>query len=92
MNITTVNRWLDEEYGCSFTELEKLHDFVVNKNMELLDEQEELLQIIDKITKENKKLKDENFKLEYQNTRIKGALFEFEMNYYQDNLKGNVSS
>lgn len=92
MNITTVNKWLDEEYGYSFTELEKLHDFVVKKNMELLDEQEELLQIIDKITKENKKLKDENFKLDYQNTRIKGALFEFEMNYYQDNLKGNIAS
>ena len=89
MNIAAVNRWLDEEYGCSYTELEKLHNFVVNRNMNLLDEQEELLQIIDKITKENKKLKEENFKLDYQNTRIKGALFEFEMNYYQDNLKGD---
>lgn len=39
-----------------------------------------------------KKLKDENFRLDYQNIRIKGALFEFEMNYYQDNLKGNVAS
>lgn len=38
---------------------------------------------------EIKKLKDENFKLDYQNTRIKGALFEFEINYYEDNLKGN---
>lgn len=37
-----------------------------------------------------KELKDENFKLDYQNTRIKGALFEFEMNYYQDNLKGEA--
>lgn len=35
-----------------------------------------------------KELKDENFKLDYQNTRIKGALFEFEMNYYEDNLRG----
>ena len=88
MNITAVNKWLEEEYGCSYSELEKLHNFVVKRNMELLDEQDELIVIIEKLTKENKKLKDENFKLDYQNTRIKGALFEFEMNYYQDNLNG----
>lgn len=45
---------------------------------------------IEDLNRENKKLKDENFRLDYQNTRIKGALFEFEMNYYQDNLKGTA--
>lgn len=55
-----------------------LYDMVVDSSKEI-----ELLNI------QIKKLKDENFRLDYQNTRIKGALFEFEMNYYQDNLKGN---
>ena len=91
MNITTVNKWLDEEYGCSFTKLEELHDFLAERNVKLLDEQDELIKKIEELEKENKKLKDENFKLDYQNTRIKGALFEFEMNYYQDNLKGNIA-
>ena len=54
---------------------------------EEIEEIEELKNKIENLNKENKKLKDENFKLDYQNTRIKGALFEFEMNYYQDNLK-----
>lgn len=89
MNLEKVNKWLDEEYGVSYSELEKLNDFITNRNMSLLDEQDELIKIIENLTVENKKLKDENFKLDYQNTRIKGALFEFEMNYYQDNLKGN---
>lgn len=42
---------------------------------------------IELLNAEIKKLKDENFRLDYQNTRIKGALLEFELNYYQDNLK-----
>lgn len=46
---------------------------------------------IEELKKEIKILKDENFRLEYMNTRIKGALFEFEMNYYEDNLKGDKS-
>lgn len=92
MNIEKVNKWLDEEYGVSYSELEKLNNFITDRNMSLLDEQDELIKIIENLTIENKKLKDENFKLDYQNTRIKGALFEFEMNYYQDNLKGNIAS
>lgn len=91
MNIEKVNKWLDEEYGVSYSELEKLNNFITDRNMSLLDEQDELIKIIENLTIENKKLKDENFKLDYQNTRIKGALFEFEMNYYQDNLKGNIA-
>ena len=57
------------------------------------EEREEIVELknkIENLNKENKKLKDENFRLDYQNTRIKGALFEFEMNYYQENLKGET--
>ena len=35
MNIETIDKWLDEEYGISYTELEKLHNRLVDKNIEL---------------------------------------------------------
>ena len=44
MNIEAINKWLDEEYGCSYTRLEELHDFYFEKYCDL--------------KKENKKLKD----------------------------------
>ena len=44
MNIEAINKWLDEEYGCSYTKLEELHDFYFEKYCDL--------------KKENKKLKD----------------------------------
>ena len=44
MNIETINKWLDEEYGCSYTRLEELHDFYFEKYCDL--------------KKENKQLKD----------------------------------
>ena len=27
MNLEAINKWLNEEYGCSYTRLEELHDF-----------------------------------------------------------------
>lgn len=44
MNIEIINKWLDEEYGCSYTKLEELHDFYFEKYCDL--------------KKENKQLKD----------------------------------
>ena len=44
MNLEAINKWLDEEYGCSYTRLEELHDFYFEKYCDL--------------KKENKKLKD----------------------------------
>lgn len=44
MNLETINKWLDEEYGCSYTKLEELHDFYFEKYCDL--------------KKENKQLKD----------------------------------
>ena len=44
MTLEEINKWLDEEYGCSYTRLEELHDFYFEKYCDL--------------KKENKKLKD----------------------------------
>lgn len=57
MNLEAINKWLDEEYGCSYTRLEELHDFYFEKYCDL--------------QQENKQLKDNWNKLKYflKNTR-----------------------
>ena len=50
MNLEAINKWLDEEYGCSYTKLEELHDFYFEKYCDL--------------KQENKKLKDKLSKIE----------------------------
>lgn len=42
MNIEAINKWLDEEYGCSYTKLEELHDFYFEKYCDLKKENKEL--------------------------------------------------
>ena len=49
MNLEAINKWLDEEYGCSYTRLEELHDFYFEKYCDL--------------KKENKQIKDKWNKL-----------------------------
>lgn len=42
MNLEAINKWLDEEYGCSYTKLEELHDFYFEKYCDLQQENEQL--------------------------------------------------
>lgn len=42
MNLETINKWLDEEYGCSYTRLEELHDFYFEKYTDLQQENKQL--------------------------------------------------
>lgn len=42
MNLEAINKWLDEEYGCSYTRLEKLHDFYFKKYCDLQQENKQL--------------------------------------------------
>lgn len=65
MNLETINKWLDEEYGCSYTKLEELHDFYFEKYCDLQQENKKLngaIQTYDILLKsnikENKRLKD----------------------------------
>ena len=51
MNIKEIDKWLDEEYGCSYTRLEELFNFEIDKQLKLFDKVEQL-------EKENKQLKD----------------------------------
>lgn len=47
MNIEAINKWLDEEYGCSYTKLEELHDFYFKKYCDLQQENKELKEKLD---------------------------------------------
>ena len=42
MNLETINKWLDEEYGCSYTKLEELHDFYFEKYCDLKQKNKQL--------------------------------------------------
>lgn len=56
MNLETIDKWLDEEYGCSYTRLGELHDFYIEKYNNLKEENEQLKKII----KEYERLNKEN--------------------------------
>ena len=51
MNIEEIDKWLDSEYGVSYTRLGELHDFLIEQNMKYQDKSDNLQQ-------ENKQLKD----------------------------------
>ena len=55
MNIEEIDKWLDNEYGVSYTRLEELHDFLIEQNMKYQDKNDNLQQ-------ENQELKKQ---LEY---------------------------
>ena len=42
MTLEEINKWLDEEYGCSYTKLEELHDFYFEKYCDLKKENNQL--------------------------------------------------
>ena len=52
MNIEEIDKWLDDEYGVSYTRLEELHDFLIEQNMKYQDK-------IDNLQQENKQLKED---------------------------------
>lgn len=84
MNLEAINKWLDEEYGCSYTKLEELYDFYFEKYCDLKKENKILKEnaehndkVVDKVNwenmllKKNKQLKDNWNKLkEYLHNQI----------------------
>ena len=69
MNLEKINKWLYEEYGCSYTKLEELHDWLVEKNEKLQQENEQL-------KKQKEELK------EWLNQQILMG-FKYEIGYYK---------
>lgn len=88
MNLEAINKWLDEEYGCSYTRLEELHDFYFEKYCDLQQENKKLKEQLS-VTQTN----EETFRLEMVDiTKILGldehTLFD-DVKVYARSLKDN---
>lgn len=57
MNIEVINKWLDEECGCSYTRLEELHNFYFEKYCDLQQENKKLKMIVNEYERLNKGFK-----------------------------------
>ena len=57
MNLETINKWLDEECGCSYTRLEELHNFYFEKYCELEQENKKVKMIVNEYERLNKGFK-----------------------------------
>ncbi len=65
MNIEEIDKWLDNEYGMSYTKLEELHDYFFEKYTDQKEEIERLNNIIKEVRESaNRELKiaEENIK------------------------------
>lgn len=70
-----IDKWLDNEYGVSYTRLEELHDFLIEQNMKYQDKNDNLQQ-------ENKQLKETIDKLENYIEQIRKMLYKRHLDDY----------
>ena len=68
MNLEAINKWLDNEYGCSFTRLEELHDFYFEKYCDLKKQNNQLKCNWNKLKEIVKSQSD--FKLKVRNKKL----------------------
>lgn len=47
MSLEEINKWLENEYGVSYTRLEELHDFYFEKYCDLKQENQKYKEVID---------------------------------------------
>ena len=90
MRIEVIDKWLKEQYGVSYTELEELHDFVVEKSMK---EEDKLIKEIDRlknIINELEKLELYEFTPDYDyNGNLVEGYTPFNIKEYIEELKEN---
>lgn len=85
MTIEEINKWLDNEYGYSYTKLEELHDFYFEKYCDLKKENQELK--LELSGYRQAILKDkEMLGLKEENKKYKNQQKEF-IEYLEDYLK-----
>jgi len=82
VNIEEIDKWLDNEYGVSYTELEKLHDFVVDRDRE---HQEQKDKTINDLLKRISNLEFEVEDLEKYKARCEKAREYIQSTYVTDN-------
>ena len=95
MNIEEIDKWLDNEYGVSYTRLEELHDYFFEKYTDQKEEIERLNNIIKELKYGIKEL-DNMF---YETFRINQngyySISEWELKEFTDKLqelKGDSSN
>lgn len=60
-----IDKWLDNEYGCSYTRLEELHDFVIEQDMKHQKEKDkEIERLVDELEEQERHIKEANFEIE----------------------------
>ena len=82
MNIEEIDKWLDNEYGVSYTELKELHDFVVDRDIE---HQEQKDKTINDLLKRISNLEFEVEDLEKYKARCEKAREYIQSTYVTDN-------
>ena len=85
MNIEVINKWLDEEYGCSYTKLEELHNFYFEKYCDLKQENERLKEEIEEYKNPIKYFKYANKNVTDENKKLNGTIQTYDIL-----LKANV--
>ena len=55
MNIQVIDKWLDNEYGVSYTRLEELHDFVVEQDLKHREEAKKEIERLNKLISQREK-------------------------------------
>ena len=85
MNLEAINKWLDEEYGCSYTKLEELHNFYFEKYCDLKQENERLKEEIEEYKNPIKYFKYANKNVTDENKKLNGTI-----QTYNILLKANV--
>lgn len=61
MNLETINKWLDNEYGVSYTRLEELHDFVVEQDLKHQEKAEKEINRLNNVINELEKWLKEQY-------------------------------
>jgi len=66
VNIQEIDKWLDNEYGVSYTRLEELHDFVVDQDLKHREEKDkEIEKLTEELKNTKSRLKNVNNKKEH---------------------------
>ena len=85
MNIKEIDKWLDNEYGVSYTELEKLHDFVVDRDREHQEQKDKVINdLLKRISNLEFDVEDKQREIERLNNIIHKAILEL-VRYENDN-------
>ena len=80
-----IDRYLDNEYGCSYTRLEELHDFVIEQDMKHQEEKDKEIERLNNIINEL----DRRFNQELENNEkwdIENTKQFYSKKWYKDTL------